>query len=125
MHLKSNVIQLGGHRHKDLTDKGRIVFAYHAFQSGNANEGVKLLSEVSQDYYMSGLYQDLARACLFWSLYVNSRGVNGDQYYKESEYYLIVYRLVKFVIQGGLCFNKSGYFHDIDLKIFKDLPEAT
>lgn len=120
MQQKPNVHQLGTYRHKELTDKGRIVFAYHAFQSGNSTEAVKLLTEVSQDYYMSGLYQDLARACLFWSLYVNNK---QDSFYKESEYYIIIYRLVKFVVHGGLCFNKSGYFHDIELKIFKDLPE--
>ena len=99
-----------------LTDHGKIVYGYHLLNQRKIEEGKKILGTVSTHYYTTELYKDLSRALLCWSTYQNTKDENHR---KESEFYLVVYRLTKIVIGQNLLFTNSGFFHDLKNGLFK------
>ncbi len=100
-----------------ITDKEKIVYAYHYFESGNDFDAKKLLNSVSGPYYDGGLFKDISRALLCQTT-VRTTG-NAD-HGKESEFYLVVYRLTKHIIDNKLNFTKSSHFYLLKDQLFKD-----
>lgn len=106
-----------------LTDHGKIVYAYHLIQEEKIEEARKVLSSVSVQYYTTEMYRDLSRALLCWATYKNNSDLN---LYRESEFFLVVSKLTKAVISKNLIFQNSGYFHDLKNGLFKGfIPDAT
>lgn len=99
-----------------LSDHGKIVCGYHLLSQDNFEEGIKVLGSVSTHYYTTELYKDLSRALLCWSTCQNS---GNEDHRKESEFYLVVYRLTKMVVGHNLLFTNSGFFHDLINGLFK------
>jgi hypothetical protein len=101
-----------------LTDHERIVFAYHLFENGDDPGAKKLLGEVSCGYFTTIFYKEVARALLCWSI---SKGTNLHDLGKESEFYVVIYRLYKKIIREELVFKNSGYFTEMKDGLFKGL----
>lgn len=117
---QDNKVFILGHakRKNSLTDKERVVYAYHYFERNNESEAKKLLSEISKHYYDSTFHKDISRALLCHLTYPTTQNpVHG----KESEFYLVVYRLTKFIVENKIHFNGSGYFVQLRDELFKDL----
>lgn len=100
-----------------LTDRDKIVFAYHFFEDKKYDEAKKLLGEISGGYFTTGFYKDIARALLCWA---TMKYNNDSKCQKESEFYVVVYRLTRKVIGEKLIFKNSGYFTDLKNELFKD-----
>lgn len=104
-----------------IPDREKIVVAYHTIEQGRTAEAIGILSSVSQDYYLIQFHKDIARALLCWA----TRGAAQDfRLAKESEFYLIVYRLMKFITENQLTFDKGGYFYELMIGLFKDVEDA-
>lgn len=102
---------------KQLTDKDRLVFAYHEFVGGRNEEAIKLLNDVSENYYKFQLSKDVARALLCWATYKKTLNfIHG----KESEFYIIVSNLVSIVTENQLLFKRNEYFYLMRQELFKD-----
>lgn len=101
-----------------LTDKEKIVFAYHAMEVSNLDEMFKLLTSVSPGYYQTQFHKDISRALLCQSVFKSTQDFNLG---KESEFYLIIYRLTKAVTEGKFNFVGSGHFYQLKDELFKGL----
>lgn len=118
---QDNKVVLLQHRAKlrknDLSDHEKVVFAYHYFEQNNHDEAVKLLSSVSGHYYESGLHKDISRALLCHATYASTQ---NPAHGKESEFYLVVYRLVRHITHNKIHFTNSGHFYLLKDYLFKD-----
>lgn len=103
-------------RKGSLTDHERVVFAYHLFENGDNDGAKKLLGEVSSGYFTTTFYRELSRALLCYSV---SKGTDNHALGKESEFYVVAYRLYKKVIREELVFKNSGYFVEMKDGLFK------
>jgi hypothetical protein len=101
-----------------ITDYERIVFAYHYFEQNNPDEAKELLSKVHTLYYQSQLHKDISRALLAHATYASTQDPGLG---KESEFYLIVYRLTKIITENKLHFTGSGNFYQLRDELFKGL----
>lgn len=101
----------------DLTDRDKVVFAYHSFEQGNDGEAISLLKNVSQSYYLTQLHKDISRALLCQATYKNT---NDPSMGKQSEFYLVIFYLVKLITSRKLNFQTSGYFYQLKDELFKD-----
>lgn len=117
---QDNKVFILGHAKKKniLTDMERLVFAYHYLESGNESEAKKLLSEVSKRYYDSTMHKDVSRALLCLE---TCRTTRHQPHAKEAEFYLVIYRLTKYITENKIHFNGSGYFVQLKDELFKDL----
>jgi hypothetical protein len=105
---------------KQLTDRDRLVFAYHELSKQSVEglqTGLDLLNEVSDTYYKEGLHKDISRALLCWTTYKKTLNFAHG---KESEFYIIVSNLVAIITQNKLTFKKSEYFYFLRQELFKD-----
>jgi hypothetical protein len=99
-----------------LTDYGKIVYGYHLLRERRVLDAQKLLGSVSTSYYTMDLHKDIARALLCWATYQNTQ---DESLRKESEFYIVVYKLTKMITTEGLLFTNSGFFHDLKNGLFK------
>lgn len=98
-----------------LNDHGKIVYGYHLLQERKVEEAKQILASVSVHYYSVDIYKDLARALLCWATYQT----NGDETLrKESEFYPVVSKLTRMIVNEKLVFINSGYFHDLRNGLF-------
>ncbi len=105
-----------------ISDREKIVVSYHIIEQGRTLEAIDLLSSISQDYFLIQFHKDIARALLCWA----TRGIAQDlKLAKESEFYLIVYRLTKFITENKLTFKNGGYFYELITELFKDVGDAS
>jgi hypothetical protein len=102
--------------HGELTDRDKIVYAYHLLESGDEMGASKMFGTLSPGYMATNFYKDLARALLCWATHKNT---NNEDHRKESEFYMIVYRIAKRVNVEGLVFNNSGYFTEMKDTFFR------
>jgi hypothetical protein len=101
-----------------LSDHERIVFAYHYFEQGTPDKAKELLSQVNSLYYQSQFHKEIARALLCHATYAHTQDpILG----KESEFYLVVYRLTKLITEKKLHFIGSGHFYQLRDELFKGL----
>lgn len=119
MSQDSNVVNMGSSRKKKfkITDRERIVLAYHAYEQQNPEEATKLLASIDQGYYLMQFHKDIARALLCWA---TRKETQNEALAKESEFYLVVYRLTKHVVANRANFPKSGHFLELKDTLFKD-----
>lgn len=118
MSQDNNVVLLNHKKRKNIiTDRERVVFGYHYFEQNNQDEAVKILSEVTPGYYQSQFHKDISRALL---CHATIKSTNDPKLGKESEFYLVVYRLTKHVTSRKLTFNQSGHFYQLKDELFKD-----
>lgn len=100
----------------DMSDKDRIIYAYHAFQEGNGDKGRSLLNSVSTTYYITKFHKDISRALLARLIYPKTK----DEFLqKEAEFYIVVYRLAKKIVGENISFQKAQYFHELRNELFK------
>lgn len=112
-----NMMAIKRQKKNDLTDHEKVVFAYHAFDQGNDEQAISLLKSVSQSYYLTQLHKDISRALLCQATYKNTLDpVMG----KQSEFYLVIFYLVKIITSRKLMFQTSGYFYQLKDELFKD-----
>lgn len=102
---------------KQLTDRDRLIFAYHEFVDGRNEDAIKLLNDISEDYYKVQLSKDLARSLLCWATY---KSTLNFMHGKESEFYVIVSNLVAIVTQNKLLFKRNEYFYLMRQELFRD-----
>lgn len=102
---------------KQLTDRDRLVYAYHEFVAGRNEDAIKLLNDVSEDYYKFQLNKDIARALLCWA---TCKTTLNFMHRKESEFYIIISNLVSIVTENKLLFKRNEYFYLMRQELFKD-----
>lgn len=100
-----------------LPDREKVIAAYHLFESAQDEEAMELLSTVDQHYYLFQFHRDISRALLCWAIRASTQRLDHQ---KESEFYLIVYRLTKLITNRKLNFPKSGNFAELLDTLFKD-----
>lgn len=103
---------------RSLTDHEKIVYGYHAFEEGDPAEAIRLLSSVSQAYFMNGFHKDISRALL---CQITFKTTNHPDHGKESEFYLVIYRLTKHIVSNKIHFNGSGHFFQLKDELFKGM----
>lgn len=101
---------------KHLSNRDKLVYAHHHFQSHQHYEATKLLASVDRHYLEQDLHKDIARALLCHCTYPKTQ---DPLIGKESEFYLIVYYLVKHISETKIHFKNSGYFYLIKEELFK------
>lgn len=118
MSQDSNIVNIGmsGKKKFRLPDREKIIMAYHLFESNKGSDAIELLSSVDSHYYLIQFHRDIARALLCWAV----RHTGNPNLAKESEFYLIVYRMTKFIVGNKLNFPKSGNFTELLDTLFKD-----
>ncbi len=102
-----------------LSNKEKVVFAYHCVQNEEIDKAIKLLTSVDQNYYIVEFHKDISRALL---CHATCKNTDSIELYRESEFYLVVYRLVKFITESKVLFSKSGYFSELRDTLFKGFP---
>lgn len=102
---------------KTLNNREKVVHAYHLFNDKKDSEAVSILVSIPQSYYLIDLHKDIARALLCWATHKTS---NSMDHYKESEFYVVIYRMTKHICVNKLMFKNSGYFSELKLNLFKD-----
>lgn len=107
-------------RKKNITDYEKIVFAYHYFEQGNPESAKELLGTVHQLYYQSQFHKDIGRALLCHATF---KTTNDPMTGKESEFYLIVYRLTKQITESKMHFTGSGHFYQLRDELFKGFTQ--
>lgn len=105
-------------KHKILTDHQRVVFGFHYLEDGNVEEALSTLGQVNQSYWTGQFHKDIARALLCHLTYPNT---GNPQHGEESEFYLVVYKLTKLIIEGNIHFNGSGNIRLLKDELFKGL----
>jgi hypothetical protein len=103
-------------KNNDLSDKEKLVFSYHYFDLGNEEAAIKLLCTVGQVYYMNQFHKDISRALLCQATYKTTQDYNLG---KESEFYIIVYKLVVIITSKKLVFTGSGHFYQLKDELFQ------
>lgn len=116
MDQNNNILHFNAKNIDSLSDKDKLVYAYHAFEKNDNEQAFKLLNAISQSYYLTQFYKDLSRALLCHSV---AKLTNDPDQGKESEFYLIVYRLTKRIVATNIIFKGSGYFHILKEELFK------
>lgn len=119
----NNILDISMSRKKKnrLPDREKIVLAYHAFEHDDPKEGQNLLASVDQGYYVVQFHKDISRALLCWSTFKSIQdATQSENMRKESEFYLIVYRLTKIIVGNRLNFPKSGNFTELTSTLFRD-----
>lgn len=106
----------------DLSNKEKLVFAYHYFDQGNDEAAIKLLCTVGQAYYVTQFHKDISRALLCQATYKTTQDYNIG---KESEFYIIVYRLVVTITSKKLVFTGSGHYYQLKDELFKGFFDGT
>lgn len=119
MNQGPKVVSLSGRRlkHQKLSDKEKIIYSYHLLSDCFVDDAIDLLKLVSKDYYEKDLHKDISRALLCYATKASSQNI---QHGKESEFYLVVYRLVKMISEQKLYFKNSEYFVMLKDQLFKD-----
>lgn len=119
---RDNNIVLIDHKKKQklnkLTDRERIVYGYHYFEGGNHQEATSILGQVNQAYWTGQFHKDIARALLCQATYATTQHPGHG---KESEFYVVVYRLTRHVTSNKIHFNGSGNLYLLKDELFKDL----
>lgn len=100
----------------NLTDKEKLVLGYHLLENNKEDEAKKILGQVSSGYMATTFHKDISRALLCWSV---CKKTENEEHRKESEFYLIIYRLTKRVSSTNLMFKNSGHFVDLKDTLFK------
>lgn len=101
-----------------LTDRERVVYAYHYFERGNSSEALATLCQVNQSYWTGQFHKDISRALLCQATYATTQHPGHG---KESEFYVVVYRLTKYVTSNKIHFDGSGNLYLLKDELFKDL----
>jgi hypothetical protein len=101
---------------KNLTNKEKLVCAHHHFTNHQHYEATKLLSSVDRHYLEQDLHKDVSRALLCHCTYAKTQDPGIG---KESEFYLIVYYLVRHISETKIHFKNSGYFYMLKEELFK------
>lgn len=116
-----NKVILMEHKKKQLshklTDHEKVVFAYHYFEQNNVGEAIKAIQDVSQGYWTGQFHKDISRALLCHATYQTTQ---NPALGKESEFYVVVYRLVKYITSNKIHFNGSGHFYQLKDELYKD-----
>lgn len=99
-----------------LPDRGKIVYGYHLLRERKVEDAKKILASISKHYYVVDIHKDISRALLCWATYQITNDLNQ---YRESEFYVVISKLVKMVAAENLIFNNSGYFHELRTTLFK------
>lgn len=102
--------------HGELSDREKLIYGYHLLEDKDEMGAAKLFGSLSPGYMVTTFYKDLSRALLCWA---TLQSHNNEDMRKESEFYLIVYRLTKKVAAEGLVFKNSGYFMELKDTLFK------
>lgn len=100
-----------------LSDKDKIVLAYHLIEESKEKDALKLLGSINQSYYLTYIHKDVSRALLCYLIFKTTQQENLR---KESEFYLVLYKLTKHILRNNLVFNKSGFFYTLKDELFKD-----
>lgn len=116
-HENDQVLSINLGKRSSFTDKEKLVYGYHYLDQGRLDDAKKLLGQISSGYMATTLYKDLSRALLCWATYKHT---GNESHRKESEFYLVVYRLTKLVLKDNVMFKNSGHFHDLKETLFKD-----
>lgn len=102
--------------HGELTDREKLIYGYHLLEDKDEIGAAKLFGSLSPGYMATNFYKDLSRALLCWA---TLQTTNNEDMRKESEFYLIVYRLARKINHEGLVFRNSGYFNELKDTLFK------
>lgn len=121
MNQNSNIVPINRVNAKFLSDYEKIVYAYHNFQSNNSEEALKLLNLISPWYYQNQFHKDISRALLCASV---AKTTNDLLMSKESEFYIVIYRLTMYITEHKIHFNGSGNFYQLKYELFKGLTET-
>lgn len=105
-------------KHNQLTSRDKVIFAYHYLVQSNFEETIKTLNMIDSAYWVTQFHKDIARALLCVSTYASTQDPGLG---KESEFYLVVYRLTKMIIDNKLHFTGSGHFYQLKDELFKGL----
>lgn len=100
-----------------LSDHEKIVFAHHYLEQNNQAEGTKLLSSINPSYFHSQFHKDVARALLCHATHKNTQ---DPKHGKESEFYLVVFKLTRHIVSHKIHFTGSGHFYQLKDELFKD-----
>lgn len=78
----------------NLTDRDKVVYAYHFLRLGNFILAQKYLNRLDSGYFDSGIFKDLFKAVLAWTVTRDNPALKTEASTKLSEYFLVVKRAV-------------------------------
>lgn len=105
-------------KHNQLSNRDKIIFAYHYFDQNDVNSAVNTLNTVDGAYWITHFHKDISRALLCIPTYQSTQDPSIG---KESEFYLIIYRLTKRITDGKIHFTGSGHFYQLKDELFKGM----
>lgn len=101
-----------------LTHKDAICFALQYMEQGNNDEAIKIFQAIPSSYWTEQFHKDISRALI---CHITAKTTGDQMLGKESEFYLVVYYLVKRITREKLNFKNSGYFQQLKDELFKGL----
>src|SRR5579864_7044626 len=107
MSQDNNIVDIGSSKKRKnrLPDREKIVLAYHVFCHNDFKEGQNILGSVDQGYYLIQFHKDIARSLLCWATLKSIHDADkAESMRKESEFYLVVYKLTKIIVANKLNF---------------------
>lgn len=101
-----------------LTNRDKVVFGYHYFEQNNPEEAIHTLNIVESAYWITQFHKDISRALLCGATFNTTQDPSMG---KESEFYIVVYRLTKHIVTNKIHFTGSGHFYQLRDELFKGL----
>lgn len=103
---------------KQLSDRDRICFAWHYISEGELDRAIKIMAPIQDYYWATQIHKDIGRALLCHEAYKSTRDSNMG---KESEFYIVIYRLTKYISDTKVQFKNASQFWLLRDQLFKDL----
>jgi hypothetical protein len=79
-------------RGNNITTRDCYIFAYQFCVAGDCARAEKYLNKIGPFYFQHGIYKDLYKALLSWSVFQKAPAANKDRLQKNYEFFIVARR---------------------------------